>query len=162
MAVFLAPERRRFLKRAAAGLLVLVLVYLIVAYLLLPLGWVRYAHRHAAWEDAPRVTHTVADIPGDPLNVALVGTEAEVKKILLAAGWYPADPLTLKSCLEMAEAALLKGRTMTRRSATCSCSAARRTWPSSNRSAITPGNVTTSASDPLTLKSCLATPSSHP
>src|SRR5207302_5877462 len=54
------------------------------------------------------VTHTVADIPGDPLNVALLGTEAEVKKILLAAGWYPADPLTFKSCLGMAEAAVLK------------------------------------------------------
>ena len=27
---------------------------------------------------------------------------------MLAAGWHPADPLTLKSCLEMAEAAVLK------------------------------------------------------
>jgi hypothetical protein len=108
MAVFLAPERRRFLKRAATSLLALLLLYLIVAYLLLPLGWVRYAHRHPAWEDAPRVTHTIADIPGDPPNVGVVGTEAEVKKIMLAAGWYPADALTLKSCLEMAEAAVFK------------------------------------------------------
>jgi hypothetical protein len=102
------PRRPRFVKRAVIGLIALLLVYLVVAYALLPLGWIRYAHRHPAWEDAPRVTHTIADIPGDPLNVALVGTEPEVKKIMLAAGWYPADPLTLKSCLEMAEAAVLK------------------------------------------------------
>ena len=56
----------------------------------------------------PRITHTSADIPGDPLNVALIGTETEVKKIMLAAKWYPADPLTLKSCLKMADAAVLK------------------------------------------------------
>ena len=108
MAAFLAPERRRFLKRTATGLVALLLVYVIVAYVLLPLGWVRYAHRHPGWADAPRVTHTVADIPGDPLNVAVVGPEAEVKKAMLAAGWHPADALTLKSCLEMAEAAVFK------------------------------------------------------
>jgi hypothetical protein len=108
MAVLLAPKRRRFLKRAVTSLLALLLLYLIVAYLLLPLGWVRYAHRHPAWEDAPHLTHTIADIPGDPLNVAVVGAEAEVKKIMLAGGWYPADALTLKSCLGMAEAAVFK------------------------------------------------------
>lgn len=108
MTTLLTPRRSRFLKTAAVGILALLLLYLVVAYVILPFGWIRYAHRHPAWEDAPRITHTVADIPGDPLNVALVGTEAEVKKIMLAAGWYPADPLTLKSCLEMAEAAVLK------------------------------------------------------
>jgi hypothetical protein len=38
MGVLQAPQRRRFLKRAATGLLALVLLYLIVAYFLLPLG----------------------------------------------------------------------------------------------------------------------------
>jgi hypothetical protein len=104
-----SPRKRRSRQRQALLLLVgLILAYLLVAYFIVPLGWIRYAHRHPAWEDAPRITHTIADIPGDPLNVALVGTEAEVKKVLLAAGWYPADSLTLKSSLEMAEAAVLK------------------------------------------------------
>lgn len=106
-----APEmsgRARLLKLAATGLLAVALVYLVVAYVLVPMGWRRYAHRHPTWEDAPRITHTGSKIPGDPLNVALVGSEVEVKKILLAAGWYPADPLTLKSCLEIAEASVLK------------------------------------------------------
>ncbi len=102
------PQRRSRLRQALLLVAGLVLTYLLVAYVLLPLGWIRYAHRHPEWEDAPRVTHTAADIPADPLKVALVGSEAEVKKSLLAAGWYPADPLTLKSCLGMAEAAVLK------------------------------------------------------
>src|SRR5262249_9867131 len=46
--------------------------------------------------------------PGDPLNVALVGTETELKKIMLAARWYPADPITLRSCLLIAEDKVLK------------------------------------------------------
>src|SRR5205823_14147441 len=35
-------------------------------------------------------------------------TKAEVIRIMLAAGWHPADPLTLRSSLEIAEAAVLK------------------------------------------------------
>lgn len=104
----LNPGRSRLLKRGIAFGLALILVYLLVAYVLLPLSWRRYAHRHPAWEDAPRVTHTANGIPGDPLNIALVGSELEVKKALLSAGWYPADPLTLKSCLEIAEASVFK------------------------------------------------------
>jgi hypothetical protein len=104
----LPPGRSRLWKQAVLGLLALLLLYLVVAYAVVPLGWIRYAHRHPAWADAPKITHTIADIPGDPINVALVGAEPEVKKILLAAGWYPADPLTLKSCLEIAKASVLK------------------------------------------------------
>lgn len=83
-------------------------VYLAVAYLVMPSFWVRYAHRHPEFDDIPHITHTGNDIPGDPLNVALVGTEKDVKTIMLAAKWFPADPLTLRSCLEIAEATVLK------------------------------------------------------
>jgi hypothetical protein len=103
-----APKRRSRWRR---GLLIFagtLLAYLITAYFLLPLIWVRYGRRHPSLEDVPRVTHTIADIPGDPLNVALIGTETEVQKIMLAAKWYPADPLTLESCLKMADASVLK------------------------------------------------------
>jgi hypothetical protein len=40
--------------------------------------------------------------------VALIGTETELKKIMLVAKWYPADPLTLRSSLEIAEATVLE------------------------------------------------------
>jgi hypothetical protein len=102
------PKRRNRGRQALLFLVGLLLTYLIVAYVILPLVWVRYAHRHPSLGDVPQVTHTIADIPGDPLNVALIGTETEAKKIMLAAKWYPADPLTLKSCLKMADASVLK------------------------------------------------------
>jgi LssY C-terminus len=101
-------KRWRIGHSLVAGSVVLVLIYLVVAYLILPRYWIHYAHHHPGFDDLPRITRTGDDIPGDPLNVALAGTEVEVKKIVLAAGWYPADPLTLRSCLEIAEATVLK------------------------------------------------------
>ncbi len=85
-----------------------ILVWLSAAYFIAPELWLRYAHRHPAFEDIPGVTYTADGIPADPINVALVGTKAQVVKIMLAAKWYPADPITLRSSLEIAEAAVFK------------------------------------------------------
>jgi hypothetical protein len=84
------------------------LAYLALAYLLMPGLWRRYVRRHPSLEDLPGITRTANGIPGDPLNVALTGTKAQVMRIMVAARWYPADPLTLRSCLEIAEATVLK------------------------------------------------------
>jgi hypothetical protein len=86
----------------------LLVVYLAVAYLFLPALWRRYTRRHPSLADLPNITHTGSGIPGDPLNVALIGTKPEVMRIMVAARWYPADPLTLRSCLEIAEATVLR------------------------------------------------------
>jgi hypothetical protein len=75
----------------------LLLAYGVGAYVILPAIWERYARRHPSLDDIPGITRTGADIPGDPLNVALIGTKSELTKIMLAAKWYPADPLTLSS-----------------------------------------------------------------
>ena len=83
-----ATKRRSRGRRALLLVVGLIVVYVLVAYVILPLGWVRYAHRHPSLEDVPRITHTIADIPGDPVNVALIGTETRVKKIMLAAKWH--------------------------------------------------------------------------
>jgi hypothetical protein len=95
-------------KRFTAYVLVGIFIWLGLAYAIVPAAWKRYAHRHPAFEDMPGVTYTADGIPADPINVSLVGTKAEVMKIMLAAKWYPADPLTLRSSLEMAEAAVFK------------------------------------------------------
>jgi hypothetical protein len=96
---------RRRIALLVAGLL---LVYLAVAYLVLPFVWERYARRHPSLEDIPDVTHTADGIPGDPLNVALIGTKEEVVQIMLAAKWYPADSLTFRSSLAIAFDAVFK------------------------------------------------------
>ncbi|HZZ82381.1 MAG TPA: LssY C-terminal domain-containing protein [Gemmataceae bacterium] len=102
------PPRRSLGKRIAVGVVGLLLAWAIVAYFAMPDWWRHYFRRHPNLEDVPRVTHTKDGIPGDPLNVALVGTQDQVMKIMVAAKWYPADPLTLKCCLEIAEATVLR------------------------------------------------------
>lgn len=90
---------------AAAATLV---AYLLIAYVLLPLFWTEHTRRHPGLVDVPGVTRTGDGTDGDPLNVALVGTKAQVMRAMVAARWYPADPLTLRSCLEIAEATVLR------------------------------------------------------
>jgi hypothetical protein len=41
-------------------------------------------------------------IPGDPVNVALIGTEASLYHALIDAAWEPADPITFESSLRIA------------------------------------------------------------
>ena len=74
----------------------------------MPIDWRWYVHRHPSLDDVPDITLTGSGIPGDPLNVALIGTESEVKQIMQAAGWKAADPLGLRSDLEIAADTVLK------------------------------------------------------
>lgn len=79
-----------------------VLLYLLAAYVIIPLIWKRDERRHPELFDAPRVTHTPDGIPGDPINVALLGSEADVVHALIAAKWDPADPITFQSSVRIA------------------------------------------------------------
>jgi LssY C-terminus len=51
---------------------------------------------------SPRITHTPDGIPGDPINVALLGSEADVIHAMIAAKWDPSDPLTFRSSARIA------------------------------------------------------------
>ena len=90
---------RRMVFRCVAGGL---LAWLFAAYFLLPLLWRRYERRHPALDGTYWITRTGNGIPGDPLNVALVGTEKDLQVAMLAARWFPADPITLRSSLRIA------------------------------------------------------------
>jgi hypothetical protein len=103
-----APMRRSRRREFGVMFAGLILVYLAAAYLAAPVAWKRYVRRHPALQDVPGVTAAGDGIPGDPLNVALIGSKADVLRLMLAAKWYPADHLTLRSCLEIAEATVLK------------------------------------------------------
>jgi hypothetical protein len=99
----------RVLRRRVFALIVfLVTSYLMAAYLLAPRLWRRYVRHHPALADLPGITRTASGVPADPLNVALTGTREEVLRIVLAAKWFPADPLTLRSSWKIARAAVLK------------------------------------------------------
>jgi hypothetical protein len=103
-----SPKRRGLLRRLVALAAALLLAYLAVAYVVAPLAWKRYERRHPALDDVPGITRTADGIPGDPVNVSLIGTKAELVRIMLAADWHPADPLSLKSSLEIAVDAVFK------------------------------------------------------
>ena len=75
--------------------------YFIGAYLILPRLWKHNEGHRVDLGDAPRVTHTASDIPGDPLNISLIGTEEEVIRAMTKAGWDPANPLTFRSSVRI-------------------------------------------------------------
>ena len=95
-------------KRIALLVGAVIIVWAIAAYIMIPVLWTRYAHRHPSLEDLPGIAYTADGIPADPINVALIGTKAGVMKIMLAAKWYPADQLTFRSCLAIVEASVFK------------------------------------------------------
>ena len=53
-------------------------------------------------------TTTALGLAGDPLNVGLEGDRDAVLCAMRAAGWRPADPITLRSSLRIADSVLLR------------------------------------------------------
>lgn len=88
------------------GLVVAAVTYIIVAYVVLPRIWKHY-ERQPRLEGRPMLTATSAGIPGDPINVGLVGDKDEIIAAMAQAGWHPADPVTLRSSVGIAGSVLL-------------------------------------------------------
>ena len=63
---------------------------------------------HPALVRSPRHTTTRRGHQGDAVNIAFIGTEEELHRALSAAGWYAADPITLKTSLRIAADVVLK------------------------------------------------------
>jgi hypothetical protein len=94
------------LERVLLTLLAVVAIYTAIAYAALPALWTHYEHQKGL-ASLPMVTRTAQGIPGDAINVGLIGSEKEVLCAMNAAGWFPADPVTLKSSIEIAGSVLL-------------------------------------------------------
>jgi hypothetical protein len=88
-------------------ILILLAIYLLSAYVILPALWRHHEH-HPSLSTAPKYTVTGEGIPGDPLNVGFVGTQDEILRCLIAAGWHPADPITFRSATEIVESVLFR------------------------------------------------------
>ncbi len=86
----------------------LVCAWAVAAYLVAPWLWERYFRDRVVVSGEPRITETSDGHPGDPLNIALVGSEADVVMAMRAAGWYPADPITLQTSLRIAVDSVLR------------------------------------------------------
>ena len=66
------------------------IAYLMMAYIVLPALW-RHHEREPGLASLPMVTRTASGIPGDALNVGLVGSREDILRAMNAAGWFPAD-----------------------------------------------------------------------
>ena len=82
------------------------MLYGVSAYVLLPVAW-RHYERQPGLAERPMVTRTSADIPGDPLNIGLVGEQGDIAAAMQAIGWVPADPLTTRSSLGIVRSVLV-------------------------------------------------------
>jgi hypothetical protein len=70
-------------------------IWAVLAYLALPSVWKR-AQRQAALTGQDMITLTNQGIPGDPINIGLVGSRAEMLCAFRSAGWTLADSISLQ------------------------------------------------------------------
>lgn len=85
---------------------VILIIYLLVAYLLIPLI-VRFWRVVFKPNHIPRYTTTADGWPADPVNIAIIAkSERHLRRAMARAGWYEADKGTLKNDLREAYALL--------------------------------------------------------
>jgi len=87
-------------------MLVILVAYGLLAYIVLPSLWTHHEHQKGL-ANLPMTTRTAQGIPGDPMNIGLIGDQRDVVCAMHQAGWYPADPITLKSSIEIVGSVLL-------------------------------------------------------
>ena len=87
-------KSRREKMRMWVLVLAILLGWAAAAYLAAPAMWRIFYRNEPGLASGPRMTHTLDRHPGDPINIALQGSEEEVVRAMIAAGWYPADPIT--------------------------------------------------------------------
>ena len=91
----------KFADHRLSWVLALSVTYGIAAYVILP-RVVRMGLKILKRKHVPRYTITGDGLPGDPVNLVLRGTFAQLRRAFAAAGWSEADRLSLKSSIGMA------------------------------------------------------------
>ena len=90
----------RITDRRLPSILALSLAYAIAAYVILP-RVVRMALKILQRKSVPSFTLTGDGLPGDPVNLALIGEFEKLRAAFAKAGWTEADPLGLVSSWRM-------------------------------------------------------------
>lgn len=78
----------------------IILTYFIAAYLILP-HFLNLSTKILRRGRIPRFSRAADGLLADPVNIVLVGSEENLRHAFTAAGWYEADPLTVKSNWKM-------------------------------------------------------------
>jgi hypothetical protein len=96
----------RFTDRRLPSILALALTYGIAAYIILPRA-VRMGLKILQRKRVPRFTTTGDGLPGDPVNLVLIGTLQQLHAAFAIAGWSEADRLGVASSWRMIRAFVL-------------------------------------------------------
>lgn len=83
-----------------------VVLWAVLAYLVLPAFWRHHGHL-PVMASMPTTTTAPSGLPGDPVNLALIGDRADVERAFAAIGWRTPVPVTMRSAVEIAESVLL-------------------------------------------------------
>jgi LssY C-terminus len=84
-------------------ILAVAITYGVAAYIVLPRA-IRTGLKILQHKRVPSYTITGDGLPGDPVNVALIGTLRQLRAAFAALGWSEADPLGLASSWRMVRA----------------------------------------------------------
>ena len=93
----------RFTDRRLPSILAVALTYGIAAYVILPHA-VRMGLKALQRKRVPRFTVTADGLPGDPVNLVLIGTLQQLHAAFAVAGWSEADRLGVASSWRMIHA----------------------------------------------------------
>jgi hypothetical protein len=93
-------------RRLAGAAIAALAAYLALAYVLAPFFW-RHFEQQPKLAGLGATTLTALGLPGDAINVGLEGSEEDVLCAMHAAGWLPADPVTLSSSVRIVGSVLL-------------------------------------------------------
>src|SRR5271155_329428 len=93
----------RFTDHRLPSVLAVALTYGLAAYIILPRA-VRMGLKIAQRKRVPRYTITGDGLPGDPVNLVLIGTLQQLHAAFAIAGWSEADRLGLASSWRMVRA----------------------------------------------------------
>jgi hypothetical protein len=96
----------RITDRRLPTILALSLAYALAAYVILP-RIVRMSLKILQRKSVPSFTLTGDGLPGDPVNLVLIGDFGKLRAAFVAAGWTEADPLNLPSSWRMVVAFVL-------------------------------------------------------
>ncbi|MBY0561605.1 LssY C-terminal domain-containing protein [Hyphomicrobium sp.] len=106
LSVWLIVDVFELVDRRLPWILAVSATYVIGAYLILPRA-VRMGLKILQRQHVPSFTITGDGLPGDPVNLALAGTAAQLRAAFAATGWVEADKLDIASSWRMARAFVL-------------------------------------------------------
>jgi len=106
LSVWLVVYVFRLTDRRLPTILAVAITYGITAYVILPRA-VRMGLKLMQRRRVPRFTITADGLPGDPVNVVLIGTLQQLRAAFAAAGWSEADRLGPASSWHMVRAFVL-------------------------------------------------------